>query len=79
MSVTRAWMALVALSLASTAMATLGQGGWLVVVVLGLAWMKARVVLDVYLGLQEVPGWRRGFSWGLCAFMVALIGLSVLG
>lgn len=79
MSATRAWLVLVALSLASTGMAAMGQGRVLVVVVLLLAWAKARVVLDVYLGLQDVPGWRRGFSLGLGAFMVALIGLSVVG
>lgn len=76
---TRAWGALVALSLASTLVAwSGGQGIGAAVVILALGGVKARVILDDYLGLRHVPGWRRGFAAGLVVYLLALVGLTLL-
>lgn len=83
----RAWGKLVALSLASTAIAGLvgrealtGQavtvaGG----VILALAWAKARVILDRYLGLAAAPFWHRGFSIVLALYCLGLLALYLIG
>lgn len=79
--VTRAWLALIGLSLA-TVLATVGMpagigrpifGG----VVLLLAWAKARIILSRYLGLSQAPGWLSGFSWVLGLFCLLLLCLYV--
>lgn len=78
MTVTRAWAWLVALSLISTGVATLGlQPRWLAVIVLPLAWAKAQIILDRYLGLAQAPAIARGFALVLGAFMALLIALAV--
>lgn len=68
MSPTRAWIWLLALSGAAT-LAGLAET-W-PILVLGLAGLKARVILAAYLNLQTAPDWLRGFDLGL----IALIGL----
>ena len=46
---------------------------------LNVAWLKARVILDRYLGLAGVPDARRGFGAGLGAFALAALVLYALG
>ena len=80
MTLTRAWLALILLSLGSTAVAASGlEGRWLAVIVLPLAWAKARIILNRYLGLSQAPAVARGFALVLGLFMLAQIGLAVAG
>jgi len=84
---TRAWVWLVALSLGSTVIATLvGRGllsGTQVTIagaaILLLAWLKARVILDRYLGLAAAPFWHRGFSIVLGLYCLGLLVLYLIG
>jgi len=77
MNVTRAWLILVALSAASTALAWSGHTGLPVALpILALAWGKARIILRDYLGLAKAPGWSRGFALVLALYMLALMGLT---
>lgn len=83
----RAWVALIALSLGSTALAALIARGDLAgaattgagAAILGLAWAKARVILERYLGLAAAPFWRRGFSIVLALYGAGLLTLYLLG
>lgn len=76
--VTLAWCVLLALSAASTVMAASGLGGApLVVGVLGLAGLKARIILADYLGLTVAPDWQRGFDLGLALLLLAFAGLAL--
>ncbi len=76
--VTRAWIVLIVLSAASTAIAASGmQGRMLALAVLPIAWVKAQVVLNRYLGLAQAPVIARGFALSLAAFMALLIWLAV--
>jgi hypothetical protein len=43
--------------------------------ILAVAFLKARLILVRYLGLDRAPGWRRGFEGAIGAFMVLLAGL----
>lgn len=70
----RAWLLLIALSAATTAV-SLGGGPGLII--LGIAWVKARLILGTYLGLDGVPAIRRGFDLVL-ALMVAGMGVLYL-
>jgi hypothetical protein len=78
----RAWAALIALSLGSTAVSlwhwppnlTAMTGA----LILTLAWLKARVILARYLGLAAAPFWRRGFDLALALFCLLLLGLYLL-
>lgn len=75
----RAWGWLVALSLGSTAITLWHWPPGLTVLagmaILFLAWAKARVILDTYLGLAAAPFWRRGFGLSLGIFCLLLLGL----
>ncbi|MDO5705345.1 MAG: cytochrome C oxidase subunit IV family protein [Paracoccus sp. (in: a-proteobacteria)] len=74
----RAWLILIAASLGATAAALSPLPGRVaMVVVLALAWVKARVVLAAYLELDETPPIRRAFDLALALFM-ALAGLLYL-
>lgn len=81
----RAWLALVALSALATGVSLLRPDApaWAATVagaaILVLAWLKARVILNRYLGLAGVPGARRGFGAGLGAFALAALVLYALG
>ena len=75
----RAWLAMIGFSAASTAIslwqwptALTALAG---VLILGLAWAKARVILLSYLGLAEAPFWRRGFSLCLLLYVGLLLAL----
>ncbi|HBZ45279.1 MAG TPA: hypothetical protein DEO85_14780 [Maritimibacter sp.] len=79
MSVTRAWLILMALSALATAVSVLGGGAlWTVLAILLAAWIKARIVLRAYLDLATAPEWSRGFSLVLGLFMIAIMGLAAL-
>jgi hypothetical protein len=79
MILTRAYLALLALSAASTLVAAAGLSGrWLALLVLTLAWGKARLILNRYLGLAQAPGIARGFALVLAIYMVILTVLAAL-
>lgn len=77
----RAWALLIALSALATAVAVLRPANprWAVIAVgamiLALAWIKARVILNSYLELSAHPGPRRAFgavlgTWALAALVL---------
>lgn len=78
----RAWLALVALGTATSALAAVvgpPPVPWLAAVgVLALAWAKARLILGAYLGLSAVPEWRRGFATVLALYALLLFALFLL-
>lgn len=87
----RAWITLMALSAAATILSLsrpmlptgdTGLAGFVAPLtgglVLGLAWLKARVILARYLGLAAAPSWRRGFDLVLALFCLLLLALYLL-
>ncbi len=77
--VTRAWHALLALSLASALLtllslpsAVLGGG------ILLLALLKTRVILARYLDLDASPAWLRGFTMVLSGFAGLIFALHLV-
>lgn len=80
---TRAWLMLLALSAASTALALahpslVGRAVPLAsAALLVLAWAKARIILSDYLGLAAAPVWRRGFGLVLGIYALLLLGLTL--
>lgn len=79
MSVTQAWLSLIALSLGSTLLALFGASGiWAALTILALAWIKAQLILRVYLNLQSAPGWGRGFALVLAIYMSVIMVLALL-
>lgn len=77
MSVTSAWAFLVALSVGSTLAAISGMTGpALALIVLALAWAKAQLILNRYLGLARAPAIARGFALALAIFMAMLATLA---
>lgn len=78
MSYTHAWLTLIALSAGSTLLAYFGAAGVAAgLAILGLAWIKAQVILRVYLGLQNAPSWGRGFALVLAMYMIGIMILAV--
>ena len=76
----RAWAILIAASLLATGAALSPLPGRVaMVVVLLLAWVKARVVLGAYLELETYPPLRRAFDWALAGFMLLAGGLYLAG
>ena len=82
----RAWIALLVLSMASTAVAvfidrgkTTTVTGWVPavagVMILLLALIKGRIILSRYLGLETTRFWRRGFNTALTVYAMVLLGL----
>lgn len=82
-TIIRAWVSLIALSLVSTGMAHLINNNsyvtYGVILVILVAWMKARIILGTYLELNHAPFWRRGFNVALTAFALAALGLYLIG
>lgn len=72
----RAWLLLIALSAATTALALAGAPGLLI---LAIAWLKARLILGVYLGLDHAPSMRRGFDVVLALMLAGMGGLYLAG
>ncbi|MBV2361635.1 cytochrome C oxidase subunit IV family protein [Thalassococcus sp. CAU 1522] len=65
-----------ALSLGSTALSLLPQGGWAFgIAVLVLAFVKARVILLDYLNLRGAPSWRGGFVFATAVTLLVFLGL----
>ena len=78
MTVTRAWLALLVLSAASTGLAASGaHGAVFVVLVLSLAGAKAHVILSRYLGLSAAPPIRAGFDLALGVVLVLFAVLAI--
>lgn len=79
----RAWAVLIALSALATAVAVLRPDAPRSVVIaagaviLGLAWLKARVILNRYLELASHPGPRRAFGAVLAMWALAALVLYV--
>lgn len=78
MSIARAWIVLVVLSLATTALAVLhAEGTWTLAALFALALGKSAVILSDYLRLSQAPSIRRGFYgafliWAMIALVLAL-------
>ncbi len=76
---TRAWLTLLALSLASAVLTmlpappTLPAAGILI-----LALVKARIILARYLELAKSSAWLRGFTTVLIAFTTLIFGLYLI-
>jgi|GEM_PF-5352814 len=83
MTLTRTWGVLIGLSLASTLLAAVvsaGQAGQLATgAILLLAWIKAHLILKIYLQLGRIPNLLRGFDTLLGMTMIAMLGLAVAG
>jgi len=79
---TIAWAWLLGLSLASTAVAALIESGAGTTAagaaILGVALVKARLILLDYLGLAQAPSWRGGFVVSLGVFTALLAGLYLV-
>lgn len=76
---TRAWLALLALSLGSAALtvlhlpaAILGAG------ILLLALIKARMILAHYLDMTHSPAWLRGFAAVFAVFSILIFALYLI-
>ncbi|MEZ5777438.1 MAG: nitric oxide reductase F protein [Paracoccaceae bacterium] len=84
---TRAWFWLLSLSAASTALAASLTTGMIVDVapalvgamILILAWVKARLILNAYLRLSDAPAFRRGFGMTLALYACLLLALYLAG
>lgn len=78
----RAWGALVGLGFATTAAAWGIEAGVaptaLGAAILGFAFLKARLILLRYLGLERVPAWRRGFLGAIGLYLLLLLGLYLV-
>ncbi|WP_243405111.1 cytochrome C oxidase subunit IV family protein [Pelagivirga sediminicola] len=82
LDLTRAWLALLGLSVLSTVAAAAISAGFDArvagVIVMALALMKARLILSQYLGLADAPSWRRGFNAALIVFVLIALGLYLI-
>jgi hypothetical protein len=80
MTLGQTWVALVGLSALTAAVTALDPlRPVLVAGVLGLAGVKARLILAHYLDLHRAPGWQRGFDLGLALLLLAFGGLALAG
>ena len=85
--VSRAWIWLLSLSAASTILASAVARGTITVIapslvgalILTLAWAKARLILNAYLGLNRAPFFRRGFGISLALYACLLLTLYLAG
>ncbi len=76
---TKAWLGLLALSLASALLTLLPAAPAIICGgILLLALLKARLILARYLDLTDSPGWLRGFTMVLTGFSVAVFGLYLV-
>ncbi len=76
--VTKAWAMLLALSVASTALAASGAtGAALALPVLILSGLKAHVILRDYLRISTAPAWLKGFDLGLTLLILAFACLAL--
>ena len=74
---TRNWLVLIALILATVALAT--QDGRIAAAgLLALAWVKARAILAGFLHLDRAPGWLSAFAVPLGLWLCVVWGLAVV-
>jgi hypothetical protein len=77
-TITRAWLILLALCAASIALAVSGMHGpAFIVLVILLAGAKAHIILARYLGLAAAPAIRAGFDLTLLAVLIAFAVLAI--
>ncbi|SFJ41713.1 cytochrome C oxidase subunit IV family protein [Celeribacter neptunius] len=75
-----AWLILVGASAATTALAVIGpETIWLAPVLLGLAFVKSRVILAAYLELRQAPRILSGVTLAVALWFVIAITLGVIG
>jgi len=78
----RAFLALLALSLATTGLAALLDAGWagpaLGAAVLTLGFLKMRLILRRYLGLAGAPSFRGGVDLVLALLLALMFGLYLI-
>lgn len=82
----RAWLGLLALSVASTVLSVAvpaAAPGMVLTLsgaaILALAWLKARLILARYLGLAAAPFWLRGFEITFALYTALLLALHLAG
>ncbi len=75
---TRAWLGLLALSLASALLTLLHSPKVVAAGVLVLALIKTRLILALYLDLAHSPNWLRGFTMVLTIFSLLIFGLYLI-
>ncbi|GAB1361912.1 hypothetical protein MASR1M32_11480 [Rhodobacter sp.] len=73
----KTWGLLVALTLATTALATL-ESRLAAAGLLALAWTKARTILGGFLHLKTAPGWLGAFTVPLAIWLAAMAALLVI-
>lgn len=74
---TRNWLLLIALILATTGLAT--QDGRIAAAgLLALAWVKARAILGGFLHLDRAPGWLSAFLVPLGLWLCVVWGLAAV-
>jgi hypothetical protein len=78
-ALTRAWGALVGLSLLAAAFSAGLPTRVAAPVIVLLALFKARLILSDYLDLRSAPAWRRGFTMVLVLFCGLVLGLYFTG
>ena len=78
----RAWIWLLALSMATTALALavrhMPVPALAGAAILGLAYLKTRLILANYLGLAAAPFWRRGFNLAIGTYVCLLLALYLI-
>jgi hypothetical protein len=80
MDLARTWGVLVGLSLGSTALAAgASAGSAALAAILLLAWLKAHLILKVYLCLGRVPPVLRGFDVVIGLAVLVMLGLALAG
>lgn len=71
-----AWLGLMAASLATTALSLVPSTGPAIgAAILALAYIKARIILRRYLGLQASRFWRAGFDAVIIGFLLIAFAL----
>ena len=74
---TRNWLLLIALILATTGLAT--QDGRIAAAgMLALAWAKSRAILGAFLHLDRAPGWLSAFMVPLGLWLALVWGLAAV-
>ncbi|SDX26784.1 Cytochrome C oxidase subunit IV [Ruegeria halocynthiae] len=76
---TRAWLGLLALSVASAVLTMLHAPAALIGAgILILALIKSRIILARYLDLSTSPAWLRGFTMVLTGFAIVVFALYLM-
>lgn len=76
----KAWIWLIALSAATTVIASQPElpAGYIVFPILILSGWKARVILNGYLGLGPSRFWRRSFNGIVMVFLLLALGVYLI-